>query len=97
MSLNDVEPGVGIDEVEAPPPAEASGRRGLSLWFLAIPLAITLAGAALAFFLLGPKDDELLTTADRHAVAAAVANARPAAPAAPDTRATTTTTGPATP
>lgn len=96
MSLNDAEPGVEIDAVEASP-ADAPHRRSISLWFLAIPIALTLAAAALAFFLLGPKDDELLTTTDRHAVAVAVANANPAPPAAPDTAPTTTTTEAATP
>ena len=52
----------------------------------------------IAFFLLGPKDDELLTTTDQHAVAVAVASTKPAPPASPSTATTTdTTTAPSAP
>lgn len=66
MSLDDV------NEGEAP---TATG--GVSKWFLAVPIALAIAAAALAFFLLSPGDEELMTTTDKNAVAVAVANARP--------------------
>jgi len=58
--------------------AVEEGRGRVSLWFLTIPIAVTLAVATLAFFLLSRRDNELLTTTDNHAVAVAVANAQPA-------------------
>ena len=67
-----------VDAAEAPPAAEKPRGRGFSLWFLAVPIALALAGAALAFFLLAPKKSELMTTPDSHAVAVAVANSKPA-------------------
>lgn len=67
---------------EAPEVAEPGpGRRGISMWFLAIPVALAVAAAALAFFLLSPRDDDLMGTPDDQAVAVAVANAQPAKPA----------------
>lgn len=66
MSLDDV------NEGDAPAPAG-----GVSKWFLAVPIALAIVVAALAYFLLSPGDEELMTTSDKNAVAVAVANARP--------------------
>lgn len=74
--------GPEVETVEAAPPSEEPTRgRSFSLWFLAVPIALAAAAAALAFFLLAPRDQDLLTTPNSHAVAIAVANARPASPA----------------
>lgn len=80
--------GPQVETVEAPPPAEPAKGRSFSLWFLAVPIALALAAAALAFFLLAPKDSELMTTPDSHAVAVAVANSKPAPPAMQKTNST---------
>lgn len=61
--------------------AEDGGQRRVSMWFLVVPIVLTIVAAALAFFLLAPRDDELTATVDQDAVAVAVANARPAEPA----------------
>jgi hypothetical protein len=79
MSLDQTNAAQGPANTAAPAP-EGRGR-SISMWFLAIPIAIVLAIAAVAFFLLAPKDDELMTTTDQGAVAVAVANAQPAQPA----------------
>lgn len=82
MSLDNAGQGDVIDTVEGPTPAaDAPGRGKSSLWFLVVPIALVLAAAALAFFLLSPRDEELMTTTDSRAVAVAVANAKPAEPA----------------
>jgi hypothetical protein len=71
--------GPEVETVEAATPAEEHTKgRTFSLWVLAIPIALAVAGAALAFFLLAPHDSELLTTPNSHAVAVAVANSKPA-------------------
>jgi flagellar basal body-associated protein FliL len=75
---------MSLDQTNAQPAETAApeGRKaGVSMWVLAIPIAIVLAVAAVAFFLLSPKDDELMATTDQRAVAVAVANAQPAPPA----------------
>jgi hypothetical protein len=72
--------GETITTVEPAAPTDAPRGRSVSMWFLVVPIALTLAAAALAFFLLSPRDEELLTTTDRTAVAVAVANAQPAQP-----------------
>lgn len=61
--------------------AEEGGHRRVSMWFLVVPVVLTVAAAAIAFFLLSPSDKELTTTVDQKAVAVAVANAKPAEPA----------------
>ncbi len=61
--------------------ADRDGQRRVSMWFLAVPVVLTIAAAALAFFLLSPRDQELTATLDQQAVAVAVANAEPAKPA----------------
>jgi hypothetical protein len=76
MSLDDTNHGGETTTAEAAAPRG----RSVSMWFLVVPIALTLAAAALAFFLLSPRDEELLTTTDRTAVAVAVANAQPAKP-----------------
>jgi len=74
--------GPEVETVEAAPPADETTRsRTFSLWVLAIPIALAVAGAALAFFLLAPRDSDLMTTPNSHAVAVAVANSKPAPPA----------------
>jgi flagellar basal body-associated protein FliL len=75
MSVNDTNHGGETTTAEAAPRG-----RSVSMWFLIVPIALTLAAAALAFFLLSPRDEELLTTTDRTAVEVAVANAQPAQP-----------------
>ena len=88
--MSDIE-GPKAEAVETPPAKESKGR-SFSLWFLALPIALALAAAALAFFMLGPKDQDLMTTPNSHAVAVAVANSKPAptayqkAPATPTQR-----------
>lgn len=57
------------------------GHRRVSKWFLAVPVVLTIAAAAVAFFLLSPREGELMTTTDHNAEAVAVANAQPAEPA----------------
>lgn len=79
--------GPEVETVEAPPAADHRGR-SFSLWFLAIPIALAVAAAALTFFLMAPRDQDLMTTPDSHAVAVAVANARPAPTAMQKTPAT---------
>ena len=73
---------------------EDGGQRRISMWFLVVPIVLTIAAAALAFFLLSPRDDDLTATVDQTAVAVAVANAEPAKPAftAPATTPTPDTT-----
>ena len=75
--------------------AEDGGHRRVSMWFLVVPIVLTIAAAALAFFLLSPRDEELTATVDHTAEAVAVANAEPAKPAfnppAPLPETTTTT------
>ena len=61
--------------------AEDGGHRRVSMWFLVVPIVLTIAAAALAFFLLSPREEELTATVDQTAVAVAVANAEPAKPA----------------
>ena len=61
--------------------AEDGGQRRVSMWFLVVPIVLTVAAAALAFLLLSPNDDDLTATVDQKAVAVAVANAEPARPA----------------
>ena len=61
--------------------AEEGGQRRVSMWFLVVPIVLTIAAAALAFFLLSPRDEDLTGTLDQKAVAVAVANAEPAKPA----------------
>lgn len=61
--------------------AEDGGHRRVSMWFLVVPIVLAICAAALAFFLLAPRDDDLTATVDQDAVAVAVANARPAEPA----------------
>ena len=78
MSVDNARQGGSAESVEAP--AAAQGR-SISLWFLVVPIALAMAVAALAFFLLSPRDEDLMTTADPEAVAAAVQSARPAEPA----------------
>jgi hypothetical protein len=81
MALDDSNHGGEATTVMEPAVAANAPRgRSVSMWFLVVPIALTLAAAALAFFLLSPRDEELLTTTDRTAVAVAVANARPAQP-----------------
>ena len=89
---------MSLDNPEAAAEAVANedgGQRRVSMWFLVVPIVLTIAAAALAFFLLSPRDEELTTTVDQTAVAVAVANAEPAKPAfnppAPLPETTTTT------
>ena len=92
MSLDNAQAN-GSPAVEDAPAAEpAAPGRSASLWFLVVPIAIALAVAAIAFFLLSPRDEDLLTTADPEAVAVAVQSARPASPAFTSDEATTQTT-----
>ena len=60
---------------------EGGGQRRISLWFLVVPIVLTIVAASLAFFLLSPRDEDLTATVDQTAVAVAVANAEPAKPA----------------
>ena len=62
-------------------PDEEGGHRRVSMWFLVVPIVLTIVAAALAFFLLSPRDEDLTATVDEKAVAVAVANAEPAKPA----------------
>ena len=66
---------------ETPTTSDDGRKRGLSMWLLAVPIVLTLAAAALAYFLLSPPREDLMTTTDNQAVAVAVANAAPALPA----------------
>lgn len=75
---------MSLDNPEAAAEAIATedrGQRRVSMWFLVVPITLTIAAATLAFFLLSPRDDELTATVDQQAVAVAVANAEPAKPA----------------
>ena len=65
---------------ETPTTRNDEKHRGISMWLLAVPIALTLAAAALAYFLLSPPQDDLMATTDQEAVAVAVANAAPALP-----------------
>ena len=55
---------------------EGGGQRRISLWFLVVPIVLTIVAASLAFFLLSPRDEDLTATVDQ-----TVANAEPAKPA----------------
>ena len=75
---------MSLDNPEAAAEAVANedgGQRRVSMWFLVVPIVLTIAAAALAFFLLSPRDEELTATVDHTAEAVAVANAQPAEPA----------------
>jgi hypothetical protein len=61
--------------------SEDGGHHRISKWFLAVPVVLTIAAAAVAYVLLSPREGELMTTTDHNAEAVAVANAQPAEPA----------------
>ena len=75
---------MSLDNPEAAAEAVANedgGQRRVSMWFLVVPIVLTIAAAALAFFLLSPREEDLMATTDHTAEAVAVANAQPAEPA----------------
>lgn len=75
---------MSLDNPEPAPEAVASedgGHRRISMWSLVIPIVLTIAAAAVAYSLLSPREEELMTTTDHTAEAVAVANAQPAEPA----------------
>ncbi|HYG27626.1 MAG TPA: hypothetical protein VD906_12030 [Caulobacteraceae bacterium] len=90
MSVDNAGQGERIETVEPAAPDETARKgRGVSLWFLVVPIALAMAAAAIAFFLLSPRDEDLMTTTNEAAVAVAVRGATPAPPAFNPTAATT--------
>lgn len=81
MSLDNTRPDESAAPVETAPAEEPGQGRRISMWFLVVPIVLTIIAAALAFFLLSPREEDLMTTTDDTAVAVAVANAQPARPA----------------
>lgn len=75
---------MSLDQTHAEPvetTTPQAQRRRVSMLALGVLVAVVLAIAAGAFFLLSSGDDELMATTDQGAVAVAVANAQPAPPA----------------